>query len=159
MQITSETSTTNTAGERDLILSALDAFASQRPNMDPHNYIRSWDDADGRKAYATDRNTTSRDLQDARALLRRVRRSGITEDQLKYALRHAFSGRLSWDGRELDYCVGSYWSLEFRAAVCAVLSSALWAYYRDDCHCETADKIRAAARRDFPRSLVARWFR
>ena len=154
--VTNQTAQTPRAA-RDVILDALEDFVNQRPRMDPRDYIRSWDDKDGQKAYANDRNATSRAREDARALLAAVRRSSVSEAQLIEAFR-AFSGRLSWDGQRLDYCVGSYWPMEYRHAVCAVLSSALWAFYREDCCCETSDKIRAAARRNLPRTLVARWF-
>ncbi len=142
---------------RNDILHALAAFAATRPGLDPRNYISSWSDTAGRKAYAADSRSITKDLHHARALLTAVRLSGITEAQLVEAFR-AFGGRLSWDGTRLDYCTGQYYPMEYRRAVCAVLASALRAYFRDDCGCGTGDKIRAAARRALPRAVARRWF-
>ena len=140
---------------RDNILHALAAFAATRPGLDPRNYISSWSDTAGRKAYAAEVRSITRDLHHARALLTAVRLSSITEAQLVTAFR---SKRLSWDGQSLDYCVNSYFPTEYRRAVCAVLASALWVYFREDCGCDTGDKIRLAARRALPRAIVSRWF-
>jgi hypothetical protein len=142
---------------RDNILHALAAFAAKRPGLDPRDYISSWSDTEGRKAYAAEVRSITKDLHHARALLTAVRLSSITEAQLVEAFR-AFSGRLSWDGQRLDYCTGQYYPTEYRKAVCAVLASALWGYYRTDCGCDTGDKIRAAARRNLPRAIALRWF-
>ena len=140
---------------RDNILHALAAFAATRPGIDPRNYISSWSDTAGRKAYAAEVRSITKDLHHARALLTAVRLSSITEAQLVTAFR---SKRLSWDGQSLDYCVNSYFPTEYRRAVCAVLASALWVYFREDCGCDTGDKIRLAARRALPRAIVSRWF-
>lgn len=142
---------------RDNILHALSSFAATRPGLDPRDYARDWRDTEGRKAYAAEVRSITKDLHHARALLTAVRLSGITEAQLIEAFR-AFGGRLSWDGQRLDYCTGQYYPTEYRRAVCAVLASALWNYFRDDCCCDTRDKILAAARRALPRSIVSRWF-
>lgn len=142
---------------RDTILHALAAFAATRPGLDPRNYISGWSDTEGRKAYAAEVRSITKDLHHARALLTAVRLSSISEAQLIEAFR-AFSGRLSWDGQRLDYCTGQYYPTEYRRAVCAVLASALWNYFREDCNCGTRDKILAAARRALPRAIVSRWF-
>ena len=156
MQI--QTATPATPREaRDNILHALAAFAATRPGLNPRDYARDWRDTEGRKAYAADVRSITKDLHHARALLTAVRLSGITEAQLVTAFR-AFGGRLSWDGQRLDYCVNSYYPTEYRRAVCAVLASALWDYFREDCNCGTRDKIRLAARRALPRAIVSRWF-
>ena len=142
---------------RDNILHALSSFAATRPGLNPRDYARDWRDTEGRKAYAAEVRSITKDLHHARALLTAVRLSSITEAQLIEAFR-AFGGRLSWDGQRLDYCVNSYYPTEYRRAVCAVLASALWNYFRDDCCCDTRDKILAAARRALPRAIVSRWF-
>lgn len=139
------------------ILHALAAFAETRPGLNPRDYARDWRDTKGRKAYAAEVRSITRDLHHARALLTAVRLSSITEAQLVTAFR-SFSGRLSWDGTRLDYCTGQYYPTEYRKAVCAVLASALWCYFREDCNCTTNDKILAAARRALPRAIVSRWF-
>ena len=133
---------------RDHILGKLAAFAAKRPRLK----YGDWGD---RAAYRAEVRGITKDLHHARALLTAARLSGVTEAQLVAALR---SGRLSWDGSRLDYCANLYYPTEYRHAVCAVLSSALWSYFRDDCHCDTGDKIRAAARRNLPRAIVSRWF-
>lgn len=140
---------------RDNILQALATFAGKRPGLNPRDYTKDWRDVDGRKAYASDARGITRDFSDARILIMAVRLSGITEAQLIEAFS---SKRLSWDGQSLDYCVNSYFATEYRKAVCAVLASALWGYYRDDCCADTGDKIRIAARRALPRGIVSRWF-
>ena len=58
----------------------------------------------------------------------------------------------------VDYCTGQYYPVEFRAAVCHTLSSALWDYFRERCGCQTADAIRTMARRELGRSIARRWF-
>jgi len=136
---------------RDHLLGELAAFAASRPRLEYGNY-------GDRASYRAEVRGITRDLHHARALLAAVRLSGVTEAQLVTAFRGAFSGRLSWDGSRLDYCTGQYYPTEYRKAVCAVLASALWAYYREDCLCDTGDKIRAAARRALPRAIATRWF-
>jgi len=155
---------------RDNILHALAAFAATRPGLNPRDYARDWRDTEGRKAYASDARSITKDLHHARALLTAVRLSSISEAQLIEAFR-AFGGRLSWDGTRLDYCTGQYYPTEHRRAVCAVLASALWAYYADcvtgdsndnngpyESNITKGDKIRLAARRALPRAIASRWF-
>jgi len=136
---------------RDHILGELAAFAAKRPRLEYGNY-------NDRASYRAEVRGITKDLHQARALLTAVRLSGVSGSQLATAFRGAFSGRLSWDGQRLEYCTGQYYQTEYRRAVCAVLASALWSYFREDCHCDTGDKIRAAARRDLPRAIASRWF-
>lgn len=115
------TDTATDTAERDAILAALDAFIRQRPGLDYRNYDRA--------SYAAEVRSIGRDLQDARALLRAVElRPSITAAVLRDALS---PGRLSWDGKRLDYTTGQYWPTEYRRAAAAVLASALWSYWRD----------------------------
>ena len=153
---------------RDNILHALAAFAATRPGLDPRDYISSWNDTAGRKAYAAEVRSITKDLHHARALLTAVRLSSISEAQLIESFR---GKRLSWDGQRLDYCTGQYYPTEYRKAVCAVLASALWSYYADcvrgdssdndgpyESNITVGDKIRAEARRNLPRAIASRWF-
>lgn len=124
--------------KKQAILDALTAFMNQRASMDPHNY-------GDYKAYRAESRSVTRDLHDARTLLRAVMwRDSITADDLLAAFR-AFSGRLTCkdisahydDGSvyykfSLDYCTGQYFPTEYRKAVCAVLASALWDRKRAD---------------------------
>lgn len=155
--------------ERDAILNALDAFIRQRPGLEPGNYITHGGDMEGRRAYRAESRAITRDLAHARALLRAVRwrRASFTADDLKQAMG-AYSGRLSVtttrlpNGRwraEVDYCTGQYFPTEYRRAVCAVLTRALWDYWRADMTGENVgERIRKQARALFGRAIADRWF-
>lgn len=137
--------------DKPAIVQALYAWIAQRPGLDFNNYGDV-------KAYRAELRSISRDLSDAQTLLRYVAQSpSITGDDIAAAFQRAFSGRLSWDGERLDYCTGQYWPTEYRAAVCAVLATVMWGYFREPE--STGDSIRAAARRCFGRGLASRWFR
>lgn len=152
--------------ERERILSALSAFIRQRPGLEFGNYGDV-------SAYRSEMRSITRDRHQAETLLAAVSwRTGITAAHLKDAFR-AYSGRLTWDGNKLDYCTGQYFPTEYRRAVCAVLAQALWDYYRDHCMpkpiktengSETYNGmsggayLRHALRREFGRTLAARWF-
>lgn len=110
--------------ERELILANLDAFVRQRSGMD----YRDYGDA---ASYRSEQRAVTRDLHDYRTLRAAVQwRDGIDAAALKDAFR-AFSGRLTWNGKRMDYCTGQYFPTEYRKAACAVLASALWDYTRD----------------------------
>lgn len=150
------------------LIDALTAWINKRPGLDPRDYIRSWDDKDGRAAYFSEARSITKDLHHARALLAYVsRRDSITAADIIQASRDSFSGRLTieplndGEGFSLDYCVGQYWPTEYRRAVCAVLASAIWDRLREDLPPETehkGDAIRNAARRELGRPLASRWF-
>lgn len=192
MNITTPTS------ERDMILDALAVWVRQRPGLEFGNYGDV-------SAYRSELRGITKDLHQAEFLLRYVRpRESITADMLKAAFRSGFSGRLSWapatqkqhpsKGRaslipakaaHLDYCTGQYWPTEYRRAVCAVLASAIWSWWRDACMPEpdtnkptraelageefcsqpvrydglsAGDYLRRNAVREFGRSVAKRWF-
>jgi hypothetical protein len=143
--------------DRTNILNALALWIGQRPGLDPRDYISDWRDKAGHTAYRHVARKITRDLNDARELLRYVKkRESITGAMLCDAFKRGFSGRLSWDGENLDYCTGQYWPTEYRAAACAVLAAAVWDYLREGR--ETGDDIRRAARREFSRAIAKRWF-
>jgi hypothetical protein len=152
--------------ERAQILGALDAWIRQRPGFDPANYDRA--------GYVADTRRVARQLQHARLLLAQVRwRQSIDADALKEGFR-AFSGRLSWDGKRLDYCTGQYWCTEYRAAACAVLASVLWNYWREVYaasrkgqtfatpeeteYSGAREDIQRKARQQFGRAIAKEWF-
>jgi hypothetical protein len=139
--------------DKSTIINALRAFIAQRPNLDPRNY---GDDPSYRAEY----RAILRDKHAAEALLRACEwRDGITAAHLIAATRAAWSGRLTIrDDGAIDYCTGQYWPTEYRRAVCAVLSSALWDYFRGDCGCKTGDDIRRTARRELGAAIARRWF-
>lgn len=128
------------------LISALRAFAAQRPGLEYGNY-------GGVAAYRAESRRIQRQLADARALLAAVEaRESITAENMLAELR----GRLTWNGSGLDYCTCQYWPVEYRAAVCRSLSSVLWAFWRD-CGFDRAG-IRAFAARTFGRGIRDRWF-
>lgn len=150
--------------ERDAILECLAAFINQRSGIEFRNY------GDVR-AFRSEQRSITKDGKQARELLAAVRwRSSIDADALKAALRGAFSGRLTWDAerRRLDYCAGQYFPTEYRRAVCAVLASALWGYFRENMPADgegsrkkgesAGDYLRRTARREFGRAIAGRWF-
>jgi len=147
------------------IMDALWVFVAQRPGLEFGNY------GDVR-AYRSEVRRIGRQLQQARTLLRAVEwRDGITGDALLKAFR-AYSGRLTCKVEEpeagryrvaLDYCTGQYWPTEYRAAVCAVASAALWGALRDSIPNEGRDGVspgdlmRRHFRREFGRGIQAAW--
>lgn len=144
---------------RTKILDTLDAFVLQRPGLDPRDYISHARDDQGRKAYAADARRVAKQLNHAKTLLSYIRpRKAINANLLQDSFR-AFSGRLTWDGEKLEYCAGQYFPTEYRASVCAVLSAAIWAYYREILGLKTGQDIRAMARRDLPTSVAREWFK
>ena len=177
--------------KKQAILDALTKFMNQRAGMDPRDY-GDW------KAYRAESRSVTRDLHNARTLLRAVSwRDSIDGDALEAAFR-AFSGRLTLlqykTGEDcprthaggshkstrcsicnatgkvtsntvrLEYCTGQYFPTEYRKAVCAVLSSALWDNVRPDIPNEgrdgksAGDLIRGYFRREFGRGLAAAYF-
>jgi hypothetical protein len=157
---------TTTSTYHDRTVAALEDFIHQRPNLEPGNYISDWSDDEGRKAYRSEARRITRDLNDARLLLRQVTWRDFTKAEWDNAFT-AYSGRLSWDGTTLDYCAGQYWPTEYRASVCAVLAQLLRSDYRRNttsaaaCSGPTISQfvaIRSHFRRVFGRGLANRWF-
>lgn len=134
---------------RTEILEALARFVAQRSGIDGRNYGGS------REAFMTDYRRILRDGREARALLRVVQLSTCLPDSILVDVLK--SGRLTWDGKRLDYCAGQYFPTEYRAAVCRALASVLWNYWGDGGR-YTADQIRAAARMNLGRGIARRWF-
>jgi hypothetical protein len=169
------------AARKAAIIAALRTFMNQRPGLEFGNY------GDVR-AYRSEMRGITRDLHDARELMRAVELSdSITADDLIRAASSAFSGRLTIHvdadapfGARVAYCTGQYWPTEYRRAVCAVLASALWAHVREHCmpkgrlvhNSETGetferygskdlragDWLRAHFRQQFGRGIASRWF-
>lgn len=132
------------------IIEALRRFISQRSGIDGRNYGGS------REAFMGDYRTILRHGRDARAMLRLVDLSqGLPGETLAEVLR---SGRLTWDGKRLEFCACQYHPTEYRAAACRALASTLWVYWSDGGR-HSADQIRAAARQNLGRGIAKRWFR
>jgi hypothetical protein len=144
--------TTTTKAE---LIDALAAWIRQRPSVEDSNYSDP-------TSYRAELRSITKDGAEAKTLLRYVATSQITAEQLLYALRHSFSGRLSWDAEKhrLDYCTGQYWPTEYRRAVCAVLAGAIWDYWRDGQASQgVTDRLRQSAVRTFGLGIASRWFR
>lgn len=138
---------------KSAILEALRSFARQRPGLEFANYgdIAS---------YRSDMRQITRDLSHAKELLRAVRDSSITADDI---LRAADGGRLDirvdGDAVRIDYTTGQYWPTEYRKSVCRVLASALWDNYRDAGQYPMGGNgLRAHFRREFGRAIASRYF-
>ena len=132
---------------KEVLLQALDAFASQRPGFERGNYS-------DRASYMSDVRHATRDLNHARVLLRWARGSGVPLDVLALPLNRG--NRLTWDGARLNYCTGQYWPMEYREAVVRALCSAVWSFARDYCHADTREKILRYAAMEFPRAVARR---
>lgn len=142
----------DTTTERGAIIAALSAWINQRPGLDPRDYGPG-------PYYRAESRRITQQKNDALAMLGAVSWRNITAEDFARAFNSAFAGRLTWDGQRLRYCTGQYWSIEYRAAACAVLASALWAYWRADTEPgKSADCIRAKARQELGRGIASRWF-
>jgi len=58
----------------------------------------------------------------------------------------------------VDYCTGQYFPTEYRPAVSRVLSSVLWAYWRENMAEPDGDALRRVARRELSRAVAVRYF-
>lgn len=179
---------------RDDILNALQAWINQRPGLEFCNYSSS-NHRESVANYRSEQRRITRQKHDADKLLAAVRwRTSIGVPELKEAFR-AYSGRLTLHevteprptpgidalqtpACRLEYCAGQYWPTEYRAAACAVLASALWAYQRGCMpaaivkdgrqyypHCKgsenlqsAGDWMRAQFRKEYGAQLQERWF-
>lgn len=146
--------------EKEQILAALSAWIRKRPQLEYCNYGCP-------TAYRSEARSITRDLHHAREMLAYVaRRDSITAENLIKSTRSAYAGRLKFEktttGYAIDYCTGQYWPTEYRRAVCAVLSDAIWHRMRDDLPADAdqkAERIQKSARREFSRAVAQRWFR
>ena len=163
--------------KKQQIIAALYTFIGQRPGLEYGNYGEP-------VSYRAEVRAIGKDLTQARELLRYVElRASITADDIIKASESAYSGRLTIVERDdgavaIDYCTGQYWPTEYRRAVCAVLSQAIWAWtsahampaptlhhnsetgetvYRFN-GLRAGDYLRASLKREFGRGMAARWF-
>jgi len=137
--------------EKNELVEAMYSFIRQRAGLGFGNY-------ENVSAYRQEQRQITKDRHHAEALLAFVARSeSIDADKIKAGLS-AYAGRLSWDDKGLSYCAGQFFPTEYRKAVCACLSQTLWHWFREDCECDTREKIHKAARRQFGRSIVSKWF-
>lgn len=154
METATDTPTVETVS-RSAILEGLRRFISQRSGIDPRNYIRDYRDADGRRAFNSDRYTIARDGRDARRLLAFVAaRESISADDI--AGRAHGRLELSGDRRTWHYTAGQYFATEYRAAAARLLAAIIWDHFRDGGN--SAEFIRREARGYFGRGIAARYF-
>lgn len=102
-------------------LVALLDFAAQNPGLEPWNY-GTW------QSYRAEANQISRQWHTICELLQAANHYQVTDTQIFAASEWAYSGRLTWNGTEWNYCTGQYWPTEYRSAVIAVLRYALPAH-------------------------------
>ena len=134
---------------KQLIIEVLTKWVNQRPGLDFADYGDC-------VAFNAERRAITKTRLEAFELLRYVEGSSITCEALERAFS-AYSGRLKLvegsKGLTLDYCTGQYWPTEYRNAVCAVLSSAIWHYFN-----ENGSNPVESAKREFSRSTAKKWF-
>ena len=128
-------------------IEALHKFAAKRPRLEFGNYGCP-------RAYRAEVRTITRQLHDARKLLRVCKLVSISDEDWNDAMR---TDRLQVSGGVVDFCACQYWPTEYRLAVCRVAAGALWSYFRSD-GATTREAIQAKARHWLPRSIVNRWF-
>lgn len=93
---------------------ALIDYAMQNPGLEYRNYGEP-------TSYRAELRGIAKDLERVQNLARAAIDLGVTDADLIAEAPHAFSGRLSWTGKEWDYCTGQYWPTEYRKAVAALL--------------------------------------
>lgn len=139
---------------KQTIIDALNRWIAQRPGLEFGNYGDV-------SSYRAEMRSITRDLQHARTMVNYVAwHDSITAEMI---LDAAGSGRLSivvkGDTVAINYVTGQYWPTEYRRAVCALMSSVIWAWLRENGNCKTGDDIRKAARRELGQSIANRWFK
>ena len=138
------------APDKAELLAALRTFVCQRPGVEAGNY-GDW------RSYRRELADIVKDRQDALTMLDKLDSAYIDAP----AILAALDGRLHWEPvyREIDYTTGQYFAVEYRRAVCRFVSSLLWTYWRDECGCDTREKIQAEAKRSFRSRRIWQYFR
>ncbi len=132
--------------DKEKMTDALSVFIRQRAGLEFGNY-------GDLKSYRQEQRSITKDRHQAEELLRFIINSpSITAERL------SSSGRLEWKGDRFEYTTGQYFPTEYRRAVCSHLSSVVWNWLREECNCETREKIQASAKRNFSRAVAQRWF-
>jgi hypothetical protein len=134
-------------------LALLEKFVDQRPGLEFANY------GDVR-AYRNESAEITRDRSDFYELLR-LASSLTSPTDLEFIVKkqlYTSSGRLTFDGRGLQYITGQYFPTEYRPAACRVLVSAIWFLMQLDTTLQTGHDIRKAIRRRLKSRRVARLY-
>lgn len=95
---------------------ALLDYAAQNPGLDYRNYGEPG-------PYRSELRSIGKDWERVQNLARAAIGLGVTDAEIIAKGPRAFSGRLTWNGKEWDYCTGQYWPTEYRKAVAAILDS------------------------------------
>lgn len=103
------------------VLNALERWINQRAKLDPRDYFSDWTDKSGISAYRSEVQSIAKQGVEARKALAEARSYPENPEALAEAFQRAFSGRLSWTDKGLEYCTGQYWPTEYRQAAGAVL--------------------------------------
>jgi len=146
---------------REAVLELLDRFNRQRPGLEIGNYGT-------RAGYLFECRSIARTKREAGRLIADIAISSMPVETLLDGFR-AYSGRLSITFNKsgkplLEYCTGQYFPTEYRSAVAAVCSSALWMYFRDDFAAtrrpseSDGDAIRRCFRQRYGVAIARRWF-
>jgi len=140
---------------KQTIIDALNRWIAQRPGLEFGNYGDV-------SAYRSEMRSIGRDLQHARAMVNYVAwHDSITAEMIMSAADNG--GRLTLtvngDKVRIDYVTGQYWPTEYRRAVCALMSSVIWAWLRANDPQRSGEMIRKTASRELGTSIARRWFR
>lgn len=140
--------------DKSTIIAALHKWIAQRPGLEFGNYGDV-------SSYRSEMRSIAWDLQHARTMVNYVAwHDSITAEMILSAADNGGRLTLTADGDKvtIDYVTGQYWPTEYRRAVCALMSSVIWHWLRENCNCETGDDIRRDARRELGQSIARRWF-
>lgn len=137
---------------KQTIIEALRRWIEQRPGLEFVNYGEI-------RAFRAEQRDITRDLHHARELLRAVEwRDSITAEDILRAASGRLTLAVDGDSVRVDYCTGQYFPTEYRPAVSRVLSSVLWAYWRENMAEPDGDALRRVARRELSRAVAVRYF-
>jgi len=140
---------------KQTIIDALHQWINQRPGLEFGNYGDV-------SSYRAEMRSIGKDLQHARAMVNYVAwHDSITAEMIMSAADNGGRLTLTVNGDKvtINYVTGQYWPTEYRRAVCALMSSVIWAWLRENCKYKTGDDIRKAARRELGQSIANRWFK
>lgn len=141
--------------DKPVIIAALHKWIAQRPGLEFGNYGDV-------SAYRSEMRRITRDLHHARAMIHYIAwHDSITADMILNAADNGSRLTMAVDGNKvtINYVTGQYWPTEYRCAVCALMSSVIWYWLRENGNYKTGDDIRKAARRELGASITRRWFK
>ena len=116
--------------QANLVFEALRKFINEKPELERANYgcdpgqfsytsRKQWIEAC--QAYRSELRSIQKDGTRARKALREAMQYPFNAAIMAESFGRAFSGRLSWNGHELEYTTGQYYPTEYRKAAASVL--------------------------------------